>query len=73
MCVQNFALSAVEMGSIIGAQPGVEVQLFHDPGMLSGAQGQVTKQLKIQPSPDGKVGSVRIKRKMAGRLQARVE
>lgn len=54
--MQNLGLSAVEIGSILGAGPGVTVEIFHDPGMNSPTRGQVTKSLKIQPMQDGKVG-----------------
>ena len=36
----------------------LQVAIYHDPGKGTNTEGQTIKQLKIQPTPDGKVSSL---------------
>ena len=36
----------------------LQVAIYHDPGKGTNTEGQTIKQLKIQPTPDGKVRSL---------------
>ncbi|KAJ4829497.1 hypothetical protein Tsubulata_001460 [Turnera subulata] len=47
--LQNFALSATEIGSLISMGPNDSSEFFHDPGKLSSTDGQVRKSLSIKP------------------------
>ncbi len=38
----------------------LQVAIYHDPGKGSNTEGQTIKQLKIQPTPDGKVIRARV-------------
>lgn len=53
---QSLALNAAELGNILASQPNADVQIYHDPNKGTAQEGQTSKQLKIQPSPDGKGG-----------------
>ncbi|CAL9086372.1 unnamed protein product [Musa acuminata var. zebrina] len=46
---QVFALSATEVGSLIGLGPTESCEFFHDPSMKSSLEGQVKKSLSISP------------------------
>lgn len=50
---QSFALSFVELGSIVANNT---LNLFHDPNMNTSAKGSVTKALKMSPMTDGTGG-----------------
>lgn len=49
------ALTVVELGNILAAEPGTDIQMYHDPGKGTDMEGRSSKQLKIQSAPDGKV------------------
>nr|AIP90103.1 whirly transcription factor domain-containing protein [Musa AB Group] len=46
---QVFALSATEVGSLIGLGPAESCEFLHDPSMKSSLEGQVKKSLSISP------------------------
>ncbi|XP_064938383.1 single-stranded DNA-binding protein WHY2, mitochondrial-like isoform X1 [Musa acuminata AAA Group] len=46
---QVFALSATEVGSLIGLGPTESCEFLHDPSMKSSLEGQVKKSLSISP------------------------
>ncbi|KAK9167809.1 hypothetical protein Scep_003000 [Stephania cephalantha] len=51
---QCFALSATELGSLIGLAPAKSCEFFHDPSMKTSNAGQVRKSLSVSPlSEDG--------------------
>ncbi|KAK9833571.1 hypothetical protein WJX81_007431 [Elliptochloris bilobata] len=49
---QTFALSAVELGTLIDPPPEGIKDLFHDPMIGSSAQGHMTKSLGFKPMPN---------------------
>ncbi|KAJ0969403.1 hypothetical protein J5N97_022280 [Dioscorea zingiberensis] len=46
---QFFALSAIEVGSLISLGPTESCEFFHDPSMKSSLEGQVKKTLTVSP------------------------
>ncbi|PKA56640.1 Single-stranded DNA-binding protein WHY2, mitochondrial [Apostasia shenzhenica] len=50
---QYFALSATEVGSLIGLGPTETCEFFHDPSMKSSLEGLVKKTLTVSPLGDG--------------------
>eukprot|EP00249_Psilotum_nudum_P007152 c20346_g1_i1 orf=111-860(+) len=49
---QTFALSTVEMGTLIGLASGEGCEFFHDPHMRTSDAGKVQKTLKVDPMSD---------------------
>lgn len=49
---QHFALSAVELGSLISLGPTDSCEFFHDPSMNTSLAGQVRKTFQVSPLSD---------------------
>lgn len=69
---QVMALTVVELGNILAAEPGTDIQMYHDPGKGTDMEGRSSKQLKIQSAPDGKVHRRDVSHDLGPRQRAHV-
>ncbi|OAE21193.1 hypothetical protein AXG93_4012s1240 [Marchantia polymorpha subsp. ruderalis] len=49
---QIFALSVMELGTLVGLAPGESCEFYHDPNMGKSDAGKIRKSLKVNPMKD---------------------